>query len=111
MSEIRRWAMYLDPSGHYNLAAARQLRYHHRTMHRLVRGAVFFLAIVTAVSRVAHPQSSDPAAAPLRGVDRLLVKVWFDTAFADTIRIDETGTAILPRLGPLSVSGLVPETI
>src|SRR4249919_228055 len=80
-------------------------------MHRLVRGALFLLAVMTAVSSVAHPQSSDPANAPLRPGDRLLVKVWLDTTFADTVRIDETGAAILPRLGPLRLANLASTAI
>src|SRR4051812_11760547 len=80
-------------------------------MHRLVRGAVFLLAVTTAVSDIAHPQSSDPASSPLRPGDRLLVKVWLDTTFADTVRIDETGAAILPRLGPIGITGLAPLNI
>jgi protein involved in polysaccharide export with SLBB domain len=80
-------------------------------MHRLVRGAVFLVAIMTTVRGTAHPQSSDPATAPLRAGDRLLVKVWLDTTFADTVRIDETGTAILPRLGPLTILDMQPSAI
>ncbi|MEO7083895.1 MAG: SLBB domain-containing protein [Gemmatimonadaceae bacterium] len=80
-------------------------------MHRLVRGAVFLVAIMTAIHGTAHPQSSDPATAPLRSGDRLLVKVWLDTILADTVRIDETGTAILPRLGPFVVGNMQPSII
>jgi protein involved in polysaccharide export with SLBB domain len=80
-------------------------------MHRLVRGAVFLVAITTTIRGTAHPQSSDPATAPLRSGDRLLIKVWLDTTVADTVRIDETGTAILPRLGPLPLTGIPPSAI
>lgn len=76
------------------------------TMHRLVRGALFVLFLTAAQRSAAQQQSSDPANAPLRPGDRLLVKVWLDTTFADTVRIDETGAAILPRLGPLPLTGL-----
>lgn len=41
----------------------------------------------------------------------MLLKVWLDTVLADTIRIDETGTAILPRLGPLGIAGLASTAI
>jgi protein involved in polysaccharide export with SLBB domain len=83
-----------------------------RIMHRLVRGALFLLAATTALSSAAHPQSSqavnpaNPANTPLRPGDRVLVKVWLDTLFADTVRIDETGAAIFPRLGALPVTDM-----
>jgi protein involved in polysaccharide export with SLBB domain len=75
-------------------------------MNRLARGALSVLLVSTAVSSAAHPQSSNPANLPLRAGDRLLIKVWIDTTFADTVRIDESGAAVLPRLGPLVVAGL-----
>ena len=63
---------------------------------------VFAMALTSAV----YPQASDPSNAPLRPGDRLLVKIWLDTAFADTVRIDETGAAMLPRLGPMHITDL-----
>jgi polysaccharide export outer membrane protein len=84
-------------------------------MHRLVRGALFVLAGATALatqSIAAHPQASDPdsvrspANAPLHPGDRLLVKLWLDTTLTDTVRLDETTSAIIPRLGPLPLAGL-----
>lgn len=38
--------------------------------------------------------------------DRLLVKLWVDSAFADTVRIAEDGVAILPRIGPVQLGAL-----
>jgi polysaccharide export outer membrane protein len=68
-----------------------------------------------ALTSAAHPQASDPSNAPLRPGDRILVKIWLDTTFADTVRIDETGAAMLPRLGPMRItdllSGLVADSI
>jgi len=75
-------------------------------MIRFVRGALITLAVTLAASSVAKPQASDPSNAPLKPGDRLLVKIWLDTTFADTVRIDETGAAMLPRLGPMHITDL-----
>lgn len=39
--------------------------------------------------------------------DRVLVKVWIDSIFADTVRVGVGGTTVMPRLGPLEL-GSVP---
>jgi len=75
----------------------------YRCMHRLVTHALCSVAACLALSRAAYSQASDPAAAPLRVGDRVLIKLWVDTTFADTVRIDETGNLVLPRLGSLCV--------
>lgn len=61
------------------------------------------VAALLAAPAVLHAQRPDP---PLRQGDRLLVKLWVDSAFADTIRIGPGGMAILPRLGPLRLEGM-----
>src|SRR5215218_10059928 len=80
-------------------------------MNHLMRGALLAFAITTALTSAAHPQASDPSNAPLRPGDRLLVKIWLDTTFADTVRIDETGAAMLPRLGPMHIAALASSRI
>ena len=75
-------------------------------MNPLIRGVRLAFVIAMALTSAAHPQASDPSNAPLRPGDRLLVKIWLDTAFADTVRIDETGAAMLPRLGPMRITDL-----
>src|SRR5438270_10772963 len=76
-------------------------------MNRFMRGALLAIATTVALTSAAHPQASDPSNAPLRPGDRLLIKIWLDTAFADTVRIDETGAAMLPRLGPMRITDLL----
>lgn len=44
--------------------------------------------------------------APLAAGDRVLIKVWTDSVFADTARVSADGIVILPRLGPLSIAGV-----
>jgi len=80
-------------------------------MKRLMRGALIALAVTMAASSAAKPQASDPSNAPLKPGDRLLIKIWLDTAFADTVRIDETGAAMLPRLGPMRITDLASHGI
>lgn len=43
---------------------------------------------------------------PLRDGDRVLVKIWTDSVFADTSRVQHSGTIVLPRLGTMSIAGL-----
>ena len=74
-------------------------------------GALLAVALTMASTSAAHPQASDPSNAPLRPGDRLLVKIWLDTAFADTVRIDETGAAMLPHLGPMRITDLSSNAI
>lgn len=69
------------------------------------------LALLLTLSSAAASQASDPARAPLRAGDRILIKVWVDTLFADTVRIDETGNAVIPRLGPTGVLGMASSAI
>ena len=80
-------------------------------MNRSMSGALLAFAVSMALTSAAHPQASDPSNAPLRPGDRLLVKIWLDTAFADTVRIDETGAAMLPRLGPMRITDLMSTAI
>ena len=80
-------------------------------MIRLMRGALIALAVTMAVSSAAKPQASDPSNAPLKPGDRLLIKIWLDTTFADTVRIDETGAAMLPRLGAMRITDLLSRSI
>src|SRR4051794_8922771 len=75
-------------------------------MKRFTRGMLSVFAAIVALTSAAHPQASDPSTAPLRPGDRLLIKIWLDTTFADTVRIDETGAAMLPRLGPMHITDL-----
>lgn len=48
---------------------------------------------------------------PLRDGDRVLVKIWTDSVFADTSRVQHSGTIVLPRLGTMSIAGLPSSVI
>lgn len=74
-----------------------------RRLHRMV----LLASAIAAIAAVAPPLvSAQVADRPLRVGDRILVKLWLDSVFADTARIQEQGRVILPRLGPLLVAGL-----
>lgn len=69
------------------------------------------LAAPLAIAPLARAQQSPAAAATaaaavLGRTDRVLVKLWVDSAFADTVRLGPDGTAILPRLGPVRLAGV-----
>jgi protein involved in polysaccharide export with SLBB domain len=48
---------------------------------------------------------------PLVAGDRVLVKLWMDSVFADTARVSGTGSVILPRLGEVSLAGVPANAI
>lgn len=73
-------------------------------MCRLVSGVLLLFAVLATSSRPALGQ--DPSTAPLRPGDRIVLKIWLDTTFADTVRIDERGAATLPRIGPVSFANV-----
>lgn len=80
-------------------------------MHRLVTHALCSIAAAATLSGISAAQASDPAAAPLRIGDRVLIRVWVDTTFSDSVRIDETGSVVLPRLGSLCVRDIPASTL
>lgn len=48
----------------------------------------------------------NPAAAPLVPGDRVLLKIWLDSSYVDTVRVDESSNVVLPRVGPTSLRGV-----
>jgi protein involved in polysaccharide export with SLBB domain len=43
---------------------------------------------------------------PLRDGDRILLKIWTDTIFGDTARVQQGSIVILPRLGAVSIASI-----
>lgn len=78
-------------------------------MHRQVRGVILLLAAAALWSRPGAAQA--PSAAPLQAGDRISLKIWLDTTFADTVRIDHRGAATLPRIGPVDLSGVPADQV
>ena len=53
----------------------------------------------------APPARPNPAIAPLVPGDRLLLKIWLDSSYVDTVRVDESSNVVLFRkLEPLPTS-------
>lgn len=51
-------------------------------------------------------QSPNPSDAPLRPGDRVLIRVWADSAFADSARVDQVNHVALPMVGRVAIAGL-----
>lgn len=75
-------------------------------MYLILRGVLIAAAVVALCSTAAAGQAPVVNDAPLLFGDRVVVKIWLDTTFADTVRVDQTGSLTLPRVGPLSVANL-----
>ena len=78
----------------------------------LLRVAALAACVALAGAGAARAQQSDSLAATARATsaariqpgDRILLKVWREPAFSDTLTVDQDGMAVLPRLGPLNLA-------
>ncbi|HEY0994976.1 MAG TPA: SLBB domain-containing protein [Gemmatimonadaceae bacterium] len=69
--------------------------------------AALLAAVPAGRAQQAQAQAPARAVEPrLARTDRVLVKLWVDSAFADTVRLGPDGMAILPRLGAVHLGGL-----
>lgn len=75
-------------------------------MDQILRCVLRAAAVVALCSTAASGQAPVVNDAPLLFGDRVVVKIWLDTTFADTVRIDQSGSLTLPRVGPLHVANL-----
>lgn len=81
-------------------------------MKSLLKLGVFAATLALILAPPARAQSAPPPGSlPLRPGDRVLVKIWADTALIDTLHVDDRGFVMLPRLGPLSVTGVTAPAI
>lgn len=87
-------------------------------MNRPMRSALAVLAVTAssaAVSPARAQERPDPARAPLAAGDRLLLRIWLDSSYVDTVRVDESVRVILPRVGPISLAGVpavsIPDSV
>jgi protein involved in polysaccharide export with SLBB domain len=71
-------------------------------MHRFLSALAFTALLAPPVAL----RAQQPTPAVLGPGDRLLVKLWVDSAFADTVRLSPAGRAILPRLGSVALAGV-----
>jgi protein involved in polysaccharide export with SLBB domain len=63
------------------------------------------LALSIPSSAVAQLRA-EPQKAPLAPGDKLLLKIWLDSSYVDSVRIDQTSSAVLPRVGLISLAGV-----
>jgi protein involved in polysaccharide export with SLBB domain len=49
---------------------------------------------------------ANPTTAPLTPGDKLLLKIWLDSSYVDTVRVDQLSQVVLPRVGLVSLAGL-----
>lgn len=69
---------------------------------------IFFAAagLAAVLSTPLAAQDAAPSNLPLVQGDRVLVRIWADSAFADSARVDATGSVVAPVVGRILVAGL-----
>ncbi|HEY5219662.1 MAG TPA: polysaccharide biosynthesis/export family protein [Gemmatimonadaceae bacterium] len=72
------------------------------SLFKLGLAATIFLA---PLPRAAGAQTA-PASLPLRPGDRAVIRIWADSSLMDTLRVDDNGSIMLPRIGPMSIAGV-----
>ena len=75
-------------------------------------------ALLTMIPGVALPQSepNGPPKAPVASSnlgpgDFILVKIWREPDLSDTVQVDNSGVAVFPKLGPIEVTGIRPDSL
>lgn len=76
-----------------------------------MRVAVLLVGSILTFSSIAAAQRGSADVNAMRPGDRVLVRVWIDSSFADTARIDSRGVLVLPAVGPLPMQGLGPGDV
>jgi protein involved in polysaccharide export with SLBB domain len=60
------------------------------------------------------PRSADSAGASSASLgpgDFILVKIWREPDLSDTVQVDNAGMAVFPKLGPIAVTGIRPDSL
>ena len=60
------------------------------------------------------PRGTDSArvtSASLGPGDFILVKIWREPDLSDTVQVDNSGMAVFPKLGPIEVTGIRPDSL
>lgn len=76
-------------------------------------GWALLLAILPSLahSQASPPERDDQAAASLAPGDFIAVTIWREPDLSDTVQVDNSGVAVLPKLGPLQVTGVRPDSL
>ena len=69
------------------------------------------LAPATAFSQTPHNTTPAPVASGLGAGDFIVVKIWREPDLSDTVQVDNDGVAVFPKLGPIDVRGLRPDSL
>ena len=77
------------------------------------------LAVLLAVTpgmvlSQSEPRGSDSlmvASANLGPGDFILLKIWREPDLSDTVQVDNAGVAVFPKLGPMKVTGIGPDSL
>lgn len=85
-------------------------------MRRSRRMMVFVTLLLTpalAWAQVMPPDSgsADSAAAGVGPGDFLVVNIWMEPDLSDTLRVDHSGMVVFPKLGPIRVTGIQPDSL
>jgi len=97
-----------------NFAGPTAQRYHPDPMIRLRLHllSVFLVTLALWIPSSALAQMrAEPQKAPLAPGDKLLLKVWLDSSYVDSVRVDLSSSVVLPRVGVVSLAGVPAEAI
>jgi protein involved in polysaccharide export with SLBB domain len=76
---------------------------------------VGMLTLVPAIARSqSKPSDTDSVAltaGSLRPGDFVVVRIWREPDLSDTVQIDHGGLAVFPKLGPIEVTGIRPDSL
>jgi polysaccharide biosynthesis/export protein VpsN len=76
--------------------------------------AVLLAATPRMVLSQSVPGGADSArmtSASLGPGDFILVKIWREPDLSDTVQVDNSGLAVFPKLGPIEVTGIRPDSL
>ena len=79
----------------------------------LLVGALLLMLPIMAVSQSAPPgvDSTRKGSSNLRPGDLVLVSIWREPDLSDTVHVDNDGVAVFPKLGPIRVTGIPPDSL
>jgi protein involved in polysaccharide export with SLBB domain len=84
-------------------------------MIRLAKRLLSVLAVTLLALGIPAPvvaqSRPDPQRTPLAPGDKLLLKIWLDSSYVDSVRIDQSSSVVLPRVGVVSLKGVPIESI
>ena len=68
-------------------------------------------AVALSQSEPNGPPKAPVASSSLGPGDFVLVKIWREPELSDTVQVDNAGVAVFPKLGPIEVTGIRPDSL